>query len=186
MMPTVRGKIEVPSKVGATIGPGTPSSRTTSQAAVPITEHGLTGDELDDIKQAFDIFDFNGTGTVRPRDIKLALNSLGSDRKALVFRLLDGIEELPDVIEYSAFLSHIVERIGNKRHRRGIDHIFKLFDYDDGGVIDLPKFKRVTKELGEAVSDDKLEQELARNSSSGQPLVTFDDFYVVMTKRHYS
>mmetsp|Transcript_2503 Transcript_2503/g.5755 ORF Transcript_2503/g.5755 Transcript_2503/m.5755 type:complete len:187 (-) Transcript_2503:20-580(-) len=186
MAKVLRGKIEAPSKVGATVKPGIPAERTVSRAAVPSIDHDLTEDELDDIKQAFDLFDFHGTGTIRPRNVKLALDSLGSDHRPSVFRLLAGIEDLPEEIEYSEFLSHVVERLGHKKNRKGVDHIFRLFDYDDAGIIDLPKFKRVTKELGEAVPDDRLEDALARNAASGQPEVTPDDFYVVMTKKFYS
>lgn len=186
MAKVVRGKIEAPSKVGASIQPGVPTDRTISRAAVPKVNHELTEDEVDDIKQAFDLFDFRETGTIRPREVKFALDSIGSDRRPSVFRLLRNIEELPEEIEFNEFLSHIVERLGTKRHRKGVDHIFRLFDYDDEGVIDLPKFKRVTKELGEAHPDNRLEDALVRNAASGHPEVTPDDFYVVMTKKFYA
>jgi Ca2+-binding EF-hand superfamily protein len=186
MAQVVRGRIEAPSKVGSTVVTGAPVERVVGRRAVPDIEHDLTEDELDDIQQAFNLFDLNDTGVIKTRQVKLALDSLGPDHRPSVFRLLDGIEELPDEIEYSEFLGHIVERLGNKKSRPGVEHIFKLFDHDNAGVIDLPKFKRVTKELGEAVPDDQLEVALARNTSSGQPQVTPEDFYVVMTKRFYA
>lgn len=186
MAKVVRGKIEAPTKVGATITTGTPAASSISRAAIPNVEHGLTEDEIDDIKAAFDLFDFNGEGVIKPRDVRQALDSLGSDHRPSAFRMLEGIENLPEEIEYSEFLSHIVERLGNRKNRKGVDHVFRLFDYDNVGVIDLPKFKRITKELGEAVSDDKLEDALARNAASGHPEVTPEDFYIVLTKRFYS
>jgi Ca2+-binding EF-hand superfamily protein len=186
MAEVVRGKIEAPSKVGATNLPGNPLNKGVYQVAVPNVDHELTADELDDIKQAFDLFDFNGTGTIKPRNVQLALSFQESDRKPSVFRLLEGIEELPEDIEYPEFLSHIVERLGNKKNRSGVEHIFKLYDYNATGTIDLPKFQRVTKELGQALPAETLEDALVRNSGSGQPEVSPDDFYEVMTKKFYA
>lgn len=186
MAKVVRGKPEAPTKVGVTLKPGNPLSVPLTSTAVPRVDHDLTEDEIDDIKQAFDLFDFNGTGTIKTRYVRYALDSLGPDHRPPVFRMLESFENLPDEIQYDEFLSHIVERLGNKRDRNGIDHIFRLIDHDDAGIIDMPKFKRVTKELGEAVPDDQLESALMRNAASGQPEVTPEDFYVVMTKKFFA
>ena len=38
---------------------------------------GLMGDELEEMKEAFDLFDMEGTGRVAPRDVQAAIQSLG-------------------------------------------------------------------------------------------------------------
>jgi Ca2+-binding EF-hand superfamily protein len=148
-------------------------------------QHNLTEEELDDIKQAFDLFDTDASGTINPREVAAAVNSLGSDRSASIFRLLNGLEDVADEIDYEAFLGHIVERLGNRSFTAGIQRIFELFDADNSGTIDLTKLKRVARELGESLTDEDLEEALKRNSSGGNALLTPDDFYVVMTKKFY-
>lgn len=148
-------------------------------------EHNLTEEELDDIKQAFDLFDTDASGTINPREVSAAVNSLGSDRSASIFRLLNGLEDVADEIDFDAFLAHIVERLGNRNSQDGINRIFELFDDDNSGTIDLKKLKRVARELGESLTDEDLEEALKRNSSGGNALLTPEDFYVVMTKKFY-
>ena len=38
---------------------------------------GLSSEEVDEIKQAFDLFDTNGTGKIDPKELKAAMQSLG-------------------------------------------------------------------------------------------------------------
>ena len=40
---------------------------------------GLTDDEIDEIREAFNLFDTEGTGRVDPRELKAAMQSLGFD-----------------------------------------------------------------------------------------------------------
>jgi Ca2+-binding EF-hand superfamily protein len=42
---------------------------------------GLTEDEIEEIKEAFNLFDTEGTGRVDPRELKAAMQSLGFDSK---------------------------------------------------------------------------------------------------------
>ena len=45
------------------------------------TKNGLTEDEVMEIKEAFDLFDSNKSGTIDTEELKQALNSLGIDAK---------------------------------------------------------------------------------------------------------
>ena len=38
---------------------------------------GLSSEEVDEIKHAFDLFDTNGTGKIDPKELKAAMQSLG-------------------------------------------------------------------------------------------------------------
>eukprot|EP00452_MALV-II_sp_L67-6_P000310 gene310-236_t len=49
---------------------------------------GLMVDEVEELKEAFDLFDLDSTGRVAPRDLMAALQSLGLDNKNTVIRQL--------------------------------------------------------------------------------------------------
>ena len=38
---------------------------------------GLTEDEIEEIKEAFDLFDTSGSGTIESKELKVALRALG-------------------------------------------------------------------------------------------------------------
>ena len=42
---------------------------------------GLTEDEIDEIREAFNLFDTDGSGTIDPKELKAAMQSLGFDSK---------------------------------------------------------------------------------------------------------
>ena len=42
---------------------------------------GLTEDEIDEIKEAFDLFDTDGSGSIDPKELRAAMQSLGCEAK---------------------------------------------------------------------------------------------------------
>ena len=63
----------------SSIKSGGPSSAKSGKFSTKVFERpGLSEDEVQEIKEAFDLFDPEGHGTVNPRDLKSALDSLGA------------------------------------------------------------------------------------------------------------
>ena len=44
---------------------------------------GLTEDEIEEIKEAFDLFDTDGSGTIDPKELRAAMQSLGQTGRRL-------------------------------------------------------------------------------------------------------
>ncbi|CAG9325913.1 unnamed protein product [Blepharisma stoltei] len=144
----------------------------------------LTEDEIKEIKEAFDLFDSDNSGTIDPKEINAALASLGQDRTPTIFRLLAGIEELGAAITFDDFLGHISERLGHRNSKEGIQRIFDLFDADGSSSINVKNLARVARELGESMTEEELQEALAKVSADKKAM-TIDDFYAVMTKKIY-
>ncbi len=53
--------------------------KTTVTTTTKVEKSGLSNDEVDEIRQAFDLFDTNGTGKIDPKELKAAMQSLGFD-----------------------------------------------------------------------------------------------------------
>jgi Ca2+-binding EF-hand superfamily protein len=151
----------------------------------PDLEHNLTEEEVEEIRQAFELFDSDNSGTINPKEVEAAINSLGSDRSNTIFRLLAGIEELGAEITFEMFLAHIVERLGNRNSREGIQRIFDLFDDEGKGTISIKNLARVARELGESMTEQELQEAVARVAAD-KTEISPDDFYTIMTKRVYA
>jgi len=151
----------------------------------PDLEHNLTEEEVEEIRQAFELFDTDNSGTINPREVEAAINSLGSDRSNTIFRLLAGIEDLGAEITFEMFLAHIVERLGNRNSREGIQRIFDLFDDDGKGTISVKNLARVARELGESMTEEELQEAVTRVAAD-KTEISPDDFYTIMTKRVYA
>ncbi|OMJ81993.1 hypothetical protein SteCoe_17427 [Stentor coeruleus] len=151
----------------------------------PVVDIKLTEDEIKDCKEAFDLFDLDSSGTIDPKEVQAALNSLGRDQSPTIFRLLAGIEELGAEIDFDSFLGHVNDRLGNRESKEGVQRILDLFDAEGTGHITLKALTRVARELGESMTEEELAHALERISSLGSPELTFEDFYKVMTKKVY-
>ncbi|XP_955271.1 centrin, putative [Theileria annulata] len=153
----------------------------------PNEYNGLTDDEVYEIQEAFNLFDTEGTGTVDPKEIKCAMQSLGIDKKnPLVYQIISDLEKMgSSTVNFNDFLDVITMKLGNRDSKEGIRRIFNLFDDDNTGSITFRNLKKVVTELGESLTDDELRDMINRADSNGDGQLSFDDFYTIMAKRTY-
>ena len=77
-------------------------------------------------------------------------------------------------------------RISDKDSKDDIEKVFKLFDDEKNGFISIKNLRRVAKELGETMDDSELQEMIERADGDNDGLVTFEDFYHIMTKKTFS
>ena len=149
---------------------------------------GLTDDEVEEIREAFNLFDTEGTGRIDPRELKAAMQSLGFESKnPTIFQMIADLDT-PDTqggIDFDQFLDAITAKLGNKETKEGIARIFELFDDDRSGSVNIHNLRRVAKELGETMSTEELKEMLERAASNGEE-ITFEDIYFIMTKKTFA
>ncbi|CAD8114651.1 unnamed protein product [Paramecium sonneborni] len=151
----------------------------------PQDRPGLTEDEIEEIKEAFNLFDTEGTGRVDPRELKAAMQSLGFDQKnPTIFNMIAELENEGTDIDFDQFLDAITSKLGNRESRDGINKIFDLFDDDGSNAINLNNLKRVARELGETMTAEELAEMLERAASNGRE-ISREDFYNIMVKRTF-
>ena len=63
--------------------------------------------------------------------------------------------------------------------------VFKLFDENGNGYVELTDLKRIAKELSENMDDMELKEMIERADTDGDGKVSFDDFYEIMTKKSF-
>ena len=149
-----------------------------------MTKPGLTEDEIEEIREAFSMFDTNGTGTIDPKELKAAMNSLGFEKKSpTVYEMISDLEGEGEV-NFEMFLDAISNKLGNRESKEGISKIFDLFDDDRTHTINFNNIKRVAKDLGETMTNEELREMLQRASTNGDE-ITQEDFYNIMMKKAF-
>eukprot|EP01017_Pseudomicrothorax_dubius_P045759 TRINITY_DN7963_c0_g2_i1.p1 TRINITY_DN7963_c0_g2~~TRINITY_DN7963_c0_g2_i1.p1 ORF type:complete len:196 (-),score=57.57 TRINITY_DN7963_c0_g2_i1:187-774(-) len=148
---------------------------------------GLTEDEIMEIKEAFDLFDTDQTGTIDPKELKAAMTSLGYEAKSQAFYQM--IAEMDsdgnNAIDFREFLDMMTARLSDKDSRSDLEKVFKLFDNEGHGRISIKNLRRVARELGETMDDNELQEMIDRADIDGDGFVTFEDFYGIMTKKTF-
>eukprot|EP00747_Dinoflagellata_sp_TGD_P213251 gnl/TRDRNA2_/TRDRNA2_86234_c0_seq2.p1 gnl/TRDRNA2_/TRDRNA2_86234_c0~~gnl/TRDRNA2_/TRDRNA2_86234_c0_seq2.p1 ORF type:complete len:171 (+),score=54.08 gnl/TRDRNA2_/TRDRNA2_86234_c0_seq2:105-617(+) len=168
-------------------------SRSRAGAAAPrrkltYERPGLTEDEIDEIREAFNLFDTDGSGQIDPRELKAAMQSLGFETKnPTIYQMIADLDSdgHGGPIDFEEFLDAITQKLGDKETRDGISKIFSLFDDDKTGTISLKNLKRVAKELGETMSEEELREMIERADSKGDGQISLEDFYTIMTKKTF-
>merc|ERR1711985_172191 len=57
-------------------------------SSAQMAKHGLTQDQVEEIKEAFDLFDTDGSGSIDVNELKVAMKALGMDAKSEEIRKL--------------------------------------------------------------------------------------------------
>ena len=148
---------------------------------------GLTEDEIEEIKEAFDLFDSDGSGTIDPAELKSAMQSLGFEAKnQTIYQMISDLDkDGSGAIDFDEFLDMMTARMSDKDTKEDINKVFRLFDDDKTGYITIKNLRRVAKELGETMTDEELMEMVERADSDGDGQVSAEDFYNIMTKKAF-
>merc|ERR1711883_50012 len=109
----------------------------------------LTEEQLDEIREAFSLFDSDASGMIDIRELKAAMRALGFEVKN---------EELKKMVE-------------------DIEKVFKLFDDDNTNKISFRNLARVAEELGENIDDEELQDMINQADRDGDGEINLDEFY---------
>merc|ERR1711975_125244 len=97
----------------------------------------LTDEQLDEIREAFSLFDSDASGQIDVRELKAAMRALGFEVKneELKKMVTDIDNDGNGTIEFSEFLQMMTGKMGEKDTREDIEKVFKLFDDDNTNKI---------------------------------------------------
>ncbi len=119
----------------------------------------LSEEQKNDIREAFNLFDSQGSGTIDTKDLKVAMRALGFEpRKEEIKKMLTEVDkDNSGKLTFDGFLSLMANKMSEKDTKEEILKAFKLFDDDDTGKISFENLKRVAGELGENLTDEELQ-----------------------------
>merc|ERR1712146_738707 len=133
---------------------------------------GLSEDEVDEIKEAFDLFDNDNSGAISVNELTSAMQSLGFDVKhAVVYNMVADLDaDGSGEIEFGEFLDVMSA---------------KLSDKNRNGTLEADDLSRVCRELGEDMTEEDIREVIGRMDVDGDGAVGLDDFYAVITKKTF-
>ncbi|EGF76367.1 hypothetical protein BATDEDRAFT_28566 [Batrachochytrium dendrobatidis JAM81] len=147
-------------------------------------QHELTPDQKQEIREAFDLFDTDGSGTIDVKELKVAMRALGFEpKKEEVKKMVQDIDKSGSgIIDFNEFLELMTAKMAEKDSKEEILKAFKLFDDDETGKISFKNLKRVAKELGENLTDEELQEMIDEADRDGDGEINEEDFLRIMKK----
>ncbi|XP_072307409.1 uncharacterized protein [Eucyclogobius newberryi] len=139
-----------------------------------------------EIKEAFDMFDTDGTGVINVKELNVAMRVLGFDpKKEETQTLITNIDkEGSGMIDFEDFLSVLTAKMSEKNSTEEILKAFRLFDDDCTGKISFKNLKRVAKELSVNLRDEELQEMIDEADRDGDREVSEEEFMRLMKKNN--
>merc|ERR1712072_1413319 len=144
----------------------------------------LTEEQKQEIKEAFDLFDTDGSGNIDQKELKVAMRALGFEpkREEIKKMIADVDKDGSGVIEYPEFMDMMTQKMAGRDPREEMMKAFRLFDDDDTGRITFTNLRRVAKELGENMTDEELQEMVDEADRDGGGEINEDEFMRIMRK----
>ena len=152
--------------------------------ARPKKRSELTEEQRQEIKEAFDLFDTDGSGTIDAKELKVAMRALGFEPKNEEIRkmIADADRDGSGVIDFPEFLDMMTQKMAEIDPREEMLKAFRLFDDDETGKISFKNLKRVAKELGENMTDDEIQEMIDEADRDGDGEIGEEEFMRIMKK----
>jgi centrin-1 len=170
--------------------PSSSSSSSRSKFKVELSES-----QKQQIKEAFDLFDTDGSEKIDAKELKVALRAIGLEpKKDELTRMMNELSgrsesfrpssngEQVQTIDFSEFLSLLTSKMSEREGREAVLKSFQLFDEDENGKIDLDKLRKVANQVGEHLTDAELMEMINEMDRDGDSQIDFEDFQRIMKK----
>ena len=136
-----------------------------------------------EIKEAFGLFDTDGSGFIDAKELKVALRALGFSptKEEMVKFLADVDSDDGSSVSYAAFEKLAIKLMSTKSGSEEIKKAFTIFA-GDKGCISFQDLKKVARDLGENMTDEELQEMIDEASGEGDGFVNLQDFTRIMQK----
>ena len=152
--------------------------------------HGMSEEEMTELKAVFKTFDKDGDGTIDVEELGTALRSLGQNpTKEEVRKLIDETDkDGSGCIEFDEFAKMMAQRsASNQTSEQELLEAFKVFDVEKTGVITIKEVKHVLGTIGMELNAEELDDMMAAGDADGNGTINFEDFKLLwLGKEHDS
>jgi len=161
----------------------------------------FTDDEIDELRDAFGMYDEDGNGHITAEELGHVISSLGQPvSHEQVLSMIRSVDENGDnEIDFPEFLvlmsKHGHHGARKRHHDRGDDDseamdeeereelkaAFEVFDTDHSGFIDMEELGRLMAGLGQDLSRNELDKMMNELDEDHDGQVSFEEFLTLMT-----
>ncbi|CAN4079658.1 unnamed protein product [Withania somnifera] len=122
--------------------------------------HGLTQQKRQEIKEAFELFDTDGSGTIDASELNVAMRALGFEMtgEQVEQMIADVDKDGSGAIDFDEFVHMMTAKIGERDTKEELAKAFNLLDHDKNGKISAADIQQIAKELGEKFTAREIQE----------------------------
>ena len=144
----------------------------------------LSEEQKQEIKEAFDLFDTDGSEKIDAKELKVAMRALGFEpKKEEIKKMIADIDkDGSGQIDFADFLDMMTAKMQERDGKEEVLKAFRLFDDDETGKISLKNLRRVAKEIGEVMTEEELQEMIEEADLDGDGEIDQEEFLRIMKK----
>ncbi|KAF5736141.1 calcium-binding protein CML20 [Tripterygium wilfordii] len=149
--------------------------------------HGLSQQKRQEIREAFELFDTDGSGTIDAKELNVAMRALGFEmtEEQINQMIADVDKDGSGSIDFDEFVHMMTAKIGERDTKEELMKAFHIIDLDNNGKISIQDIKRVAKELGEDFTDREIHEMVEEADRDHDGEVNVDEFIRMMKRTTY-
>lgn len=131
------------------------------------------------------MFDTDLGGSVDTKELKAAMTSLGFEsQNGAIFQMITELDSDGNGnIDFPEWLSLMTAKVGDKSTKAHFAKIFAMYDDERTGFLSAKNLRRVAQDLGENISEEEIQEMIARADLDQDGLVSEEEFYTLMTRK---
>ncbi|KAI5712924.1 hypothetical protein M8J76_000884 [Diaphorina citri] len=144
----------------------------------------LTEDQVNDFREAFSLFDKDGSGTITAKHLGIVMRSLGRNpSEAELEEMIREVDpEGKGIIDFPHFLELMMKKVKDVESGEELLEAFRVFDKDGDGIINVAELRHVMTNLGEKLTEEEVDAMIAVADQEGLGYIRYEDFVQVMLR----
>lgn len=145
----------------------------------------ITAEQMAEFREAFDLFDLDGGGTISAGELATVLNALGqSPTQQEILDMVTAVDsdnsgEL-DFQEFVMLMARRLNDLDGKSESELLADAFKEFDLDGSGLISPDEMRLVLNQLGETLSEEEVDDFIQNVDMNGDGQIDFEEFQMML------
>jgi len=122
--------------------------------------HNLTEQQVEEFKEAFQIFDSDGSGSITTKELATVMRSLGQvPTEEDVKQMIEDVDsDKSGTIDFKEFLGLMDKVLTENDTEDDLIQAFRVFDRDGNGFIAATELKLVMSQSGDELTPQELDE----------------------------
>lgn len=142
----------------------------------------LTEEQIAEFKEAFQIFDKDGDGSITTKELGTVMRSLGQNptEEELKNMIREVDADGSGTIDFKEFLGLMARKMKETDTEEELIEAFKVFDRDGNGLISAHELRFVMTTAGEQLSDEDIDEMIRDADLDGDGYIDYEEFVRLM------
>ena len=145
----------------------------------------LTEEQIAEFKEAFQIFDKNGDGSITTKELGTVMRSLGQNPSDDEIKgMIEKVDlDKSETIDFKEFLGLMATKMKEGNTEDALIEAFRKFDRDGNGKISSYELKYVMKMKGMELNDQEIQTLIQEADTDGDGYIDYQEFARIMMEQ---